>query len=76
MEEKINKFEKSLTKEITKLYRDLELAKKEYESHIQNFGFNDCTGRDLARIQIIGAKIEAVEKMLDEFGYIFNREAE
>lgn len=73
MEYKLNKFEEELNYNITKLYKQVDGAKKDYESQLKNFGFNDCITRDIAKIQILESKIEAYENILDNFGMIFER---
>lgn len=70
---KIEKFENKLSSKISTLYKQLDSAKKDYESHLQNFGFSDTITRDIAKIQIIEAKIQSYEDILDDFGYIFER---
>lgn len=73
MNEKLDQFENELNSQISRLYEHLENAKKEYKSHLESFGFDDCITRNIANIQMITSKIEAYEHMMDAFGFIFER---
>ena len=66
-------YENTLTCNISKLYKQIDSAKKEYETQLKNFGFTECITREIAKIQILEAKLSAYENMLDEFGCIFDR---
>jgi len=66
-------YENMLTRNISKLYKQIDLAKKEYETQLKNFGFTECITREIAKIQMLEAKLDAYENMLDEFGCIFDR---
>ena len=72
-EANIEKFEDRLSYKILRTNEQIDSAKTEYETQLKQFGFTECITREIAKIQILEAKLEAYENMLDEFGNIFSR---